>query len=153
MDMYISEQEARHILKTYEQTFPGVRNRKNNIQKILRQYRKLSTPLGRERYFYGRMDDSTFREAYAYAPQSTIPDITNHLMLKLWEYRDVFECEFLLQVHDSLLLQVPRGRESEIAEFARDLSIWHPRIMLPGGQLLIPVEVEVGERWNPMQKI
>lgn len=153
MDMALTEQEARHILVTYEQTFPGVRARKNQIEKTLRQYRKLTTPLGRERYFYGRMDDSTFREAYAYAPQSTIPDITNHLMLKLWEHREDLECEFLLQVHDSLLLQVPIGREFEIANLAKDLSFWHPKVMLPGGQLLIPVEVEVGTRWNPMQKI
>lgn len=153
MDIVLTEQEARHILQTYEQTFAGIRIRKSNIEKQIRQYRFLKTPLGRERHFYGRMDDSTFREAYAYAPQSTIPDITNHLLLFLWKEREYLDCDFLLQVHDSLLIQTTKGREFSIAEAARDLTAWHPKIELAGGTLIIPVEVEAGERWNPMQKI
>lgn len=153
MDLVLTDDEARHIIKTYEQTFPGIRRRKTAIQQEIRQFKKLTTPIGRERYFYGRMDDATFREAYAYKPQSTIPDITNHLMLKLWEYRAALDVEFLLQIHDALLLQVPIGREGELAAFARDLDFWHPKIILPGGQLQIPVDVEIGDRWYPMSKI
>lgn len=121
---------------------------------MLRQRRMLRTPLGRERYFYGRMNDSTFREAYAYCPQSTIPDIINHLMLALWDNRDYLGLayeeggRFLLQCHDSLLLQVPETRVSEVAAFAQDLSAWHPKITLAGGELWIPTTVEVGPRWG-----
>lgn len=153
MDLVLSDSESKRIIDTYFSVFPGIKRRQLNIQTQVRSSRVLRNPFGRERHFYGRMDDSTFREAYAYCPQSTIPDITNHLLLKLWQERDCFDVEFLLQVHDSLLLQVPEERVFEISEFAKDLRNWHPKITLPGGDLWIPVDVEMGDRWNPMQKI
>lgn len=159
MNYFIEEYEARRIIATYNTLFPGISRRKANIRAELIRARKLRTPIGRERHFYGRMDDSTFREAYAYCPQSVIPDITNHLMLKLWDERDYLGLNradgnyFLLQVHDSLLLQCDPDRVQDIADLAHDLKAWHPRITLPGGELWIPVEVEVGERWGSMEVV
>lgn len=151
MNIVLSEHEARKIIEGYYEVFPGIRKRQHNIQAEVRRTRMLKTPFGRERIFYDRMGDSLFREAYAYAPQSVIPDITNTLMLYL---RDTFEdMDLLLQVHDSLLLQVESGRESEIAEAARDLVAWHPKISLPGGSLVIPVDVEAGYRWGKLKPI
>ena len=159
MDLFISEQEARNVLNAYFETFPGIRRRQETIRQTVYNKRCLKTPLGRERYFYGRMDDATFREAYAYCPQSTIPDITNNLMLHLWDNRDYLGLawedsgRFLLQVHDSLLLQARPERVADIAAFCRDLSAWHPYISLAGGQLLIPTDVEVGTDWKNMEKV
>jgi len=159
MNYYLEEREARDILEGYLRTFPGVRRRQEAVKRQLYQQRMLKTPMGRERHFYGRMDDSTFREAYAYCPQSTIPDITNCLMLKLWQERDYLglayeeQGRFLLQVHDSLLLQCRPDRAAEVAAYAKSLNEWHPRIHLAGGQLLIPVDVEVGTDWKNMEKV
>jgi DNA polymerase I-like protein with 3'-5' exonuclease and polymerase domains len=153
MNHYITENEARRIIEMYFETFPGIRRRQENIRREVYAKRVLRTPIGRERHFYGRMNDATFREAYAYSPQSVIPDITNHLMLKLWELKDCLDVEFLLQVHDSLLLQAPPERVQEIAELCKDLKAWHPKITLAGGELLIPVEVEVGTRWGKMENV
>lgn len=159
MGYYLEEREAKDILEGYMMAFPGVRKRQQNVKALLYQQRMLKTPLGRVRHFFGRMDDSTFREAYAYCPQSTIPDITNYLMLKLWDERDYLglayeeQGRFLLQVHDSLLLQCRENRLSEVVEFARDLKNWHPDITLPGGKLLIPVDIEYGTNWKGMKKI
>lgn len=159
MNYYLEEREAKDILEGYMQAFPGIRRRQQNIKQLLYQQRMLKTPLGRERHFFGRMDDATFREAYAYCPQSTIPDITNHLMLALWEQRDSIGLSyeeggrFLLQVHDSLLLQCTKDRLDEIVGFAKDLEAWHPDIVLSGGQLRIPVSVEFGNNWKGMTTV
>lgn len=159
MNHYLEEWEAKRILEMYMQTFPGIRRRQQNIKNEIYRTRMLTTPLGRRRDFFGRMNDQTFREAYAYAPQSTIPDITNHLMLALWRERDYLGLSyedggrFLLQVHDSLLLQCKKERVDEVAAFAHDLESWHPRISLAGGPLLIPVDVEWGPNWKDMEKI
>lgn len=154
MDLVLEEREAKRIIETYFEIFPGILSRQRKIKNKLFEKRKLVTPIGRERHFYGRMNDATFREAYAYAPQSTIPDITNHLMLKLWEDRDYLDIDkFLLQVHDSLLIQAPKERAHEIADYARDLKVWHPKISLAGGELWIPVSVEMGRDWKNMSKI
>lgn len=148
MGLSITETEAKRILDTYYQVFPGIKRRQQNIQDEIRRTKKLKTPLGRERYFYDRIGDSLFREAYAYAPQSTIPDITNYLMLHLRGH-----CELLLQVHDSVLIQVRESRAKEIIELASDLDSWHPEIHLPGGQLRIPIDIEIGHSWGDMDSI
>ncbi len=151
MDLVVTRQEAKHIIDTYFQIFPGIRNRQNNIQKQIRLSKKLSTPFGRERTFYDRIGDGLFREAYAYAPQSTIPDITNCLMLYLFTHCP--NVDFLLQVHDSLLLQVDETKVNELANLAVQYEKWHPKIVLPGGELIIPIDIEVGTTWKKMEKL
>jgi DNA polymerase I-like protein with 3'-5' exonuclease and polymerase domains/uracil-DNA glycosylase len=149
MGIVLTDLEANRIIQGYYEVFPGIRKRQENIRKQIYSTRMMKTPLGRERVFYDRMGDSVFREAYAYTPQSTIPDITNHLMLFLHETFE--DLEFLVQVHDSLLLQIDTGRENEIIEAARDYNAWHPVIDLPGGRLVIPIDAEIGHRWGGLK--
>jgi DNA polymerase I-like protein with 3'-5' exonuclease and polymerase domains len=151
MNIVLTIPEADRIIKGYYEVFPGITRRQKNIQNEIRRSRTLKTPIGREQTWYGRLDDKMFREAYAYAPQSTIPDITNHLMLFL---RDTFEdLEFLIQVHDSLLMQVDEGREFEVIEASRDYKAWHPKIKLAGGELVIPIDAEIGQRWGGLENV
>lgn len=151
MNTVITEQEAKRIIGGYFEAFPGILKRQRDIQAEIRRSRTLTTPIGRSHTWYDRVSDSVFREAYAYAPQSTIPDITNHLMLFL---RDTFEdLEFIVQVHDSLLMQIEEGREYEIIEAAKDYKAWHPKISLKGGDLIIPVDAEVGTRWGSLKGV
>lgn len=146
MGIVLTEQEARSIIDGYYETFPGIRRRQTNIQHTVRRERFIRTPIGRERHFYGRINDQTFREAYAYSPQSVIPDITNSLMLFLYDHFP--EIDFLLQVHDSLLLQMDKPLIRAIYEAATDYKAWHPEIILPGGKLVIPIDMKVGNRWG-----
>lgn len=156
MNHYLEEREAKRVLEAYFEVFPGIRRRQEAIKRTIYNTRKLTTPFGRERHFYGRADDSTFREAYAYSPPSTVSDIVNTLMLSLWRDRDAVGLawddggRFLLQVHDSLLLQTTPERVPELAEYCRSLD-WHPHIELPGGVLRIPVDVKQGLNWRSME--
>lgn len=147
MDLVLSRTEAAKTLAAYHKLFPGIRRWHASIKKELWAKRKLSNPFGRTRYFYGRLDDNTFREAYAYCPQSTIPDVVNALMLRLWQERVLGKLDFWLhlQCHDSLTLSCNCIEDArKIAEFAHDLDLWHPEIVLPAGRLRIPVSIEVG---------
>lgn len=146
----ITTEEAKGIIEGYYEVFPGIRRRQKNIQQEVTRSKSLTTPLGRKRIFYDRVCDSLFREAYAYCPQSTIPDITNYLMLYLWEDEEV---EFLLQVHDSLLLQVKESKVNDLISKASCLDNWHPEIHLPGGQLRIPVDIKVGKFWGDLDAV
>lgn len=151
MDLVLSKKEASAILGAYHALFPGIRRGHKNIERTLWNERKLSNPFGRERYFYGRMDDATFREAYAYRPQSTIPDITNSLMLALWDARESSKLPdfwFHNQVHDSLVLSAKSDQVDPIAEFMLQYKVWQKPIKLAGGELLIPTSVE----WGPNLK-
>lgn len=155
MNKVLSKAEATAILEAYHDLFPGIRRWHREIEKTLRQKRYLENPFGFGRYFYGRLDDNTFREAYAFKPQSTIPMITNHLMLKLLDARteNKFSFELCLQVHDSLIMLGKREELLKMGAFCRDLSKWHPDITLPAGKLRIPVDCELGENLKDMKKL
>jgi DNA polymerase-1 len=150
MDLVLTRTEADKILEAYHKLFPGIRLGHARLRRELAQTRMLRTPLGRERYFYGRMDDATFRQAYAYRPQSTIPDIVNHLILFLCAKRERGELDFrlLLQCHDSLLLEVPENLVSTVSSACALSDEWAPKIILPGGQLRIPTEVKTAKIWG-----
>jgi DNA polymerase I-like protein with 3'-5' exonuclease and polymerase domains len=147
MDLVLSKKEATAILEAYHNLFPGIRRGHRNIEKTLWNERKLSNPFGRERYFYGRMDSNTFREAYAYRPQSSIPDVTNSLMLALWAEREAERLSFWFhaQVHDSIVVSALASDIDPIAEFMLDFKVWQKEIKLAGGSLLIPTDVEVAQ--------
>lgn len=153
MDIVFSKAEATGILEAYHTLFPGIRQWHAKIRAELRQNRMLKNPIGWERYFYGRMDDDTFRDAYSWRPQSTIPAITNHLMLFLLDERAKGNLNFslLLQCHDSLLLRTRPDEVPRLAEACEGTQNWHPKIDLPGGRLVIPVECEYGINWGEMQ--
>jgi DNA polymerase-1 len=154
MDLVLTRAEATKVLESYHKLFPGIRRWHSELRRELAQTRILRTPLGRERQFWGRLDDDTFREAYAYRPQSTIPDITNHLMLHLLESRKqrAFDFRLLLQCHDSVLLEVPDCFVPVIAKECIATEHWAPVINLAGGRLIIPTEVEVGRNWGNLSK-
>lgn len=146
MDLVLTKKEAKNVLESYHRLFPGIRRWHSELRSIVQTTRRLSTPFGRERYFYGRMGEDLFREAYAYRPQSTVPDITNKLMLALYDARAKGELDFWFhaQVHDSVLVSCLHGELGKIAAFMLNTKQWHPEINLRAGRLVIPTEVEWG---------
>ncbi len=153
MNIVLTKPEATKILEAYHQLYPGIRRWHSALRQELCQQRRLKTPAGWERYFYGRMDDDTFRQAYAFRPQSTIPFVVNKLMLHLMELRSAGLLNFslLLQCHDSLLLELAEGTADSVIQAAEKSDHWHPIIDLPGGRLRIPIESKVGRIWGSLK--
>lgn len=104
----------------------------------------LVTLLGRKRWFMGRRnDDATLREAIAYEPQSLTSDTINGGMLEVWRQN---QCQLLLQVHDSILVQYPEELENDI--LPRILKAVERPIQLSNGRVVtIPAEAKVGWNW------
>lgn len=155
MDMILSKKDAKIILESYFQEFPEIRQWHQSIRRELYNKGKLSSPSGWERYFYGRPGDDMLREAVAWTPQHTIPWITNRLMLYLCDERRNGNLDFHLhaQVHDALYLTAQDDRVCEIVESANKLNVWHPKIILPGGQMTIPIEIKTGKCLANMEEI
>lgn len=150
MGLVISDQRAKEIINAYFSLFPGVKKRQNRIQTTLRNHRKITTSFGFERYFFGYLNDSMFREGYAFDPQSTIPYIVNHLALFLMqEFRDLWIHQ---QGHDAILVSVFPEMLNPVLKAATSYDLWHPKIELAGGPLIIPIEAEYGTSWKPMTK-
>lgn len=155
MDLVLNKKEAKNVLEAYHRLFPGIRQWHESIRTEVRNSKRLTNPFGRERFFYGRMDDNTFREAYAYRPQSTVPDITNCLMLKLWDAREEgeFDFRFHLQCHDSITVSCREQEKDRIVKFMLDTDRWHPDITLRAGKLVIPTSVEWGKSMGEMVEL
>lgn len=75
---------AKHILEIRHEQLPGLKKWWKDVEKQLNQTRTLTTCFGRRRIFFGRLDESTFRDAYSYEPQSTVGDVCNTLFRLLW---------------------------------------------------------------------
>lgn len=155
LDMVISKKDAEAITLAYYGLFPGIPKWHQWVRNELYNRRKLTTPWGLERYYYGRPGDDMNKEGYSYRPQSTIPYITNRLMLHLCEERKAQRANFHLiyQGHDALVMLVPEGRELETAALCHNLKNWHPTLDLPGGRLVIPVETKAGKVMASLEEI
>lgn len=155
LDLVITKKDAEVITKAYYGLFPGIPRWHAWIRNELYNKRKLTAPSGWERYFYGRPGDDMHKEAYAWRPQHTIPWITNNLMLHLCELRKHGELTFdlLVQVHDSLILLAPDIAVNATVKACHRLSDWHPRVTLPGGEMVIPVETKVGKVMSELKEV
>lgn len=106
----------------------------------------LVTLYGRRRHFYGRADDSeTHRAAIAYRPQSMTGEQIDRGLTQLW--RGMPEAELLIQVHDSILFQVPYDRHEELVPRALEL-LRFPITLKNGRHFEVPLEAKVGYNWG-----
>jgi DNA polymerase I-like protein with 3'-5' exonuclease and polymerase domains len=105
--------------------------------------------MGRKRYFFGRReDDNVIREAIAYDPQSSLSDIVNQGMLRVWSAND---CQLLMQNHDSILVQYPQEKEDEIIPKIFD-ALHHEIPLAHGRTLTIPYGCQTGWNWGKFSK-
>lgn len=105
----IPETQGKWIVDKYHSVYPGVRqNYHAMIRSQLRKDRTITNCRGRKRLFLDKLEDKTFKEAYAQIPQSSSADKVNEEGVEYIYYNDKFSpCELLTQVHDSVGFQVP----------------------------------------------
>lgn len=125
------------------------------------------TPLGRERRFWGRPDDTaTWREAIAFAPQSLVADVWNEGLCQLQRFllrycADVHPwdnsgfkrpvADLRAQVHDSGVFLVPLDILDDIVPIMQQ-QLEFPVDFGELGTMLIPTDASVGRRWNKKPK-
>lgn len=144
----------------YFAAFPAIREWHLWVQTELRTLQYLDTPLYRRRIFFGRPhEDKTLREAIAFAPQSTVGELLNFIMYRVWRSTllphddpSYLPIQLLLQNHDAFLFQVKESEnlpsiiERVNAEFNRATIPF----VRPTGEvldLLIPGEFVTGWNW------
>jgi DNA polymerase-1 len=149
MDLVLPVARAQALLDGYHVALDnGILRWQARIREEVLRKRMLRTPFGRERYFYDRPGPELWKEAYAYRPQSAVTDVINHLVLHMFGH-----ARLLLQIHDSLLLEVPDASYGDVVARIRDQDAWNPRIALSGGELRIPIEIKTARRWSELEKI
>lgn len=132
----------------YLKQFPAFRMWWRWVEEALRDSHRLTTLLGRQRYFLGNWrDGETIRQAIAYEPQSITADTIDRGLLAIWKANKV---QLLLQVHDSILFQFPEELEEVIVPWS--LKTIEQRVILKEGrEFVIPGEAKVGWNWSDLK--
>jgi len=101
------------------------------------------------RRLYTDMPDRLLGQALAWIAQSTVSLVIDHAMLAIDD--SLPECQLLLQVHDSLLYQVPSDQWPALAPHV----LKHMEVTVPyEDPLVIPVELKWSATdWGSMQKL
>lgn len=133
----------------YFKAFPLILEWHKWIVRQVTDYGYITTQFGRRRYFFDRADAaSTHREATAYEPQSMTAHEIDAGYLNLW--RHMPEAELLVQVHDSITLQIPnRDLNTQVA---RILELLRVELLMKQGRIFhVPLDAKVGWNWGDVE--
>jgi DNA polymerase I len=101
----ISVPAAEHFQRTWFELHPAIREWQERVMDGLRTTRSVRNPFGFVRTYFDRIDDMLLGQALAWVPQSAVAIIIDTAYNTISE--NLPEVEILLQVHDSLVGQVP----------------------------------------------
>jgi DNA polymerase-1 len=149
--------EAEDFVAEYFRDFPGIKKYLDGIRKFATETGYVETLLGRRRYFpalKGQMNrnlrNREEREAINAPIQGTAADIMKIAMLKIPSALKSAKLngQMLLQVHDELVLECPRGELDATVRVVKD-------VMASAYRLDIPLETEAraGQNWGEMQVV
>lgn len=143
----ISLKEAKALMEMYHRANPHLRMWYQAIQQELKLTRTLTNLLGRKHRFLDRWDDPLFRSAYSYKPQSTVGDLLNTALLRLYNKLPVvpYELIILLQLHDALYTMCKEEHVQTTIKLMREA------MMIPltcnNQTFYIDCDFKVGDSW------
>lgn len=157
----LDQRTATDIRNRYLETRPALPAYWESIRAELRNNnRTLRTPLGFEYQFLDHWSDQLLNKAYSYKPQCTIGDTNNigicqvlglrpsDLVLN-WKQETAelqrMGLEFLLQVHDSTVWQIPTEAVEEA--WPKIMRLLEVPIMVNGYPIVVPIEGTAGPTW------
>lgn len=148
---HIPVKAAKHAQGQFFKAFPLIPEWQRWTKARVQAGLPIRNPLGREVRLFGRPnDEKTFKQAYAFGPQSAVGEILNLGLHRLWEAGDPEKVQILAQIHDAILGQFPDGSSE-----AKGLIKWAMEIPIPITDFngvtrtcTIPVELACGKNWG-----
>lgn len=144
----LPEAAARAIQDIYFSLFPEIKTvYQARIREALRATRTLRNPWGRERVFYGLLNDDLFRAGYAWMASSTVGDWLHSWFVELCDDG----VDVRLQLHDGLGMVVAPHEAAAVARRIRELA----ERPIPCGDvpLVIPVDFKWGPTWGDLEEL
>ena len=145
-----SQGDVRSFQNAWFRLHPFIAQWQRRVDHQLQTTRRVSNLFGYRRYYFDR-PDNLLPEGLAWIPQSTIACVTSRALLAM--RRAISWAEVLLQVHDSLIFQLPfhRYTNASMAQIKQAISIPVP---YPGDPLLIPWGLSASaESWGAVKKL
>lgn len=147
----VTKARAEELLNAYHANYPRIKRWHQEVEMELRRTRTLTTPLGRKRIFFGRINNDLAREGIAYVPQSTVGDLLNLGLIRAYNNLPP-GWRIILQVHDSVMFQVPdETPPMHIYKFIHHY--FEIPLTIHGKTFTIPVDIKVGKNWGELKKL
>jgi DNA polymerase-1 len=151
--------EAERFIDTYFRNYPGVQDWLDRTRNRAHADGYVETLLGRRRYFpelqgtrraYAGQRAAAARQAINAPIQGTAADILKIAMIRLHHGLDELGlwARMVLQVHDEVVLEVPRDELPAVAPLVREVMEGAYTLSVP-----LKVDMEVGENWLDMKAI
>jgi DNA polymerase-1 len=154
-DSELTLAEAENYIKKYFHRFPGIKTYIDETKKKAHVDFYVETLFGRRRYFpvfraagsNRQLQMRAEREAINHPIQGTAADIIKIAMIRLHEALGKYQGQMLLQVHDELLLEVPKSEVETVKPIVEE-------IMCEAFELDVPLKVETctGENWLELKE-
>lgn len=143
----ITQREAKRFREAYFETYKGLRDFQQRVIGQIKTTRVLKNSFGRSCQFLGRPAGATLREAVAFLPQSTVGDLCNRAILRVNDL--IPDLEFLLQIHDQLLLQGDAADDQEaVASKIVEAMMIPITAVYTGITYKVPVDMKIGTDWE-----
>lgn len=144
---------TKKLIEGYHQRRPQIRQWHQRVYDRVRTTGKLTNPFGETITLYeaiacfsltGKMQDTHWKSAISWVPQSTVPHVLNAGLVQIAALRDNgLDVWFHHQGHDSFLCSVPIGEEQVF--FDAVVPVYDSiRLVSPGGVYGIPQEYSLG---------
>lgn len=146
-----SAKEAKQHKANYYKLRPSLDKWHKSIENVVGKTRVIRTCFNRAIQFFGPNFGSMMSSAVAVEPQSTCGDYLNYSLVNVYE--QVPEAEFKLQVHDSVLEQLPDDLIAIESIIKKEKEITEIPITVHGLTFTIPVAFKIGYDWKNMKKI
>lgn len=159
-DAHIPLKQAQDVYeRMYGQAFPGVRRRQKEIMAQVASTGILVTPLGRKRQFFGRLwEPATQREGMAQTQQSSIADLINLALWRIWieldtgvnvlnapRLGDPNRVWLLAQIHDAILGLI---RPHDIETLGRIKELMTIPTQIRGQTCTVGVDIALGKNFR-----
>lgn len=120
----VSVKQAELFQTRWFKAHPGIEEWHDRTREQLQLTRQVRNKFGFRRFYFDRLE-GIFPEALAWVPQSTVANVINKGLLNV--YHNLPHVQILMQVHDSLVVQIPADRFVEtLPELKRSLEISIP---------------------------
>ncbi|TES97647.1 DNA polymerase I, partial [Patescibacteria group bacterium] len=146
---------AGELIKNYFKAFPKIRDYVDSIKKLAQKQGYVETIFGRRRYLPNidsgipALKNASFRTAINMPIQGTAADIIKLAMIELFYQlnKSRLESKLLLQVHDELLLEVPKRELEKVAKLVK-------KVMEDVVTTCVKFEVDLkhGKNWGEMKQ-
>ena len=152
------ENDAKAIHELYNtKAYPGLPGWRRGIQTELKtNARVLTNPLGRKVRLLDEWGSDLLMAAYSFKPQSTVGDIVNEALVKIYRSQDPEFKDMLpgwAQKHDSLLLQ-SHSKSPYLGLWASTVRrLMSPLLTINGHEFRLGVDMKVGWNWGDMKEV